>query len=92
MMSRPGLPIAIEIARRTRRIVWQNIMFALGIKAVFLLLGRVPVSPRCGRLYSPDVGVTLLAVLNAMRVLRFDSARMNKARYTHHTEQHPSTV
>ncbi|WP_322922186.1 heavy metal translocating P-type ATPase [Paenibacillus campi] len=71
------LPIAIEIARRTRRIVWQNIMFALGIKAVFLLLGAFGIATMWEAVFS-DVGVTLLAVLNAMRVLRLDSSRLRK--------------
>ncbi len=71
------LPVAIEIARRTRRIVWQNIIFALGVKAVFLLLGAFGIATMWEAVFS-DVGVTLLAVLNAMRVLRFDSSRMNR--------------
>ncbi|WPP43437.1 heavy metal translocating P-type ATPase [Paenibacillus hunanensis] len=71
------LPVAIEIARRTRRIVWQNIIFALGVKAVFLLLGAFGIATMWEAVFS-DVGVTLLAVLNAMRVLRFDSSRMSK--------------
>ncbi len=71
------LPVAIEIARRTRRIVWQNIIFALGVKVVFLLLGAFGIATMWEAVFS-DVGVTLLAVLNAMRVLRFDSSRMNR--------------
>ncbi|MCZ8513967.1 heavy metal translocating P-type ATPase [Paenibacillus filicis] len=60
---------AISIAKRTRRIVWQNIWFALGIKAVFLLCGAFGIATMWEAVFS-DVGVTLLAVLNAMRVLR----------------------
>ncbi|WFA04595.1 MULTISPECIES: heavy metal translocating P-type ATPase [Bacillus] len=60
---------AIGIAKRTRRIVWQNIMFALGIKGVFLLLGAFGIATMWEAVFS-DVGVTLLAVLNAMRVLK----------------------
>ncbi len=71
------LPIAIEIARRTRRIVWQNIIFALGVKVVFLLLGAFGIATMWEAVFS-DVGVTLLAVLNAMRVLRFDASSFNK--------------
>lgn len=63
------LSSAIHIARRTRRIVWQNILFALGIKAVFLLLGAFGIATMWEAVFS-DVGVTLLAVLNAMRVMR----------------------
>ncbi|MBR2564156.1 MAG: cadmium-translocating P-type ATPase [Paenibacillus sp.] len=60
---------AIRIAKRTRRIVWQNIGFALGVKAVFLLLGVFGIATMWEAVFS-DVGVTVLAVLNAMRVLR----------------------
>ena len=61
--------VAMRIARRTRRIVWQNIAFALGVKGVFLLLGAFGVATLWEAVFA-DVGVTLLAVLNAMRVLR----------------------
>lgn len=60
---------ALSIAKRTRRIVWQNIIFALGIKAIFLLLGAFGIATMWEAVFS-DVGVTVLAVLNAMRVLR----------------------
>ncbi len=62
------IPSAIEIAKRTRKIVWQNIVFALGVKGVFLLLGAFGIATMWEAVFS-DVGVTLLAVLNAMRVL-----------------------
>ncbi|WP_162103561.1 heavy metal translocating P-type ATPase [Bacillus sp. SKDU12] len=60
---------AIRIAKRTRRIVWQNIGFALGVKAVFLILGAFGIATMWEAVFS-DVGVTLLAVANAMRVMR----------------------
>ncbi|WP_312092783.1 heavy metal translocating P-type ATPase [Niallia sp.] len=60
---------ALSIAKRTRRIVWQNIIFALGIKVLFLLLGAFGIATMWEAVFS-DVGVTLLAVLNAMRVLQ----------------------
>ncbi|WP_334077445.1 heavy metal translocating P-type ATPase [Paenibacillus sanfengchensis] len=63
------LSSAIYIAKRTRRIVWQNIIFALLIKAVFLLLGAFGIATMWEAVFS-DVGVTLLAVLNAMRVMK----------------------
>ena len=59
---------AILIAKKTRRIVWQNIVFALGVKAIFLLLGAFGIATMWEAVFS-DVGVTLIAVLNAMRVL-----------------------
>ncbi|MCR2822683.1 heavy metal translocating P-type ATPase [Lederbergia panacisoli] len=63
------IPTAIKIAKRTRKIVWQNILFALGVKAIFLILGAFGIATMWEAVFS-DVGVTLLAVLNAMRVLK----------------------
>lgn len=63
------LASAIRIAKGTRRIVWQNILFALLVKAIFLLLGAFGIATMWEAVFS-DVGVTLLAVLNAMRVLK----------------------
>jgi len=60
---------AINTARYTRKIVWQNIIFALGIKALFLVLGAFGVASMWEAVFA-DVGVALLAVLNAMRVMR----------------------
>ncbi|WP_026829336.1 heavy metal translocating P-type ATPase [Exiguobacterium artemiae] len=60
---------AIRIARATRRIVYQNITFALGVKGIFLLLGAFGVATMWEAVFA-DVGVTVLAVLNAMRILR----------------------
>ncbi|WP_346988606.1 heavy metal translocating P-type ATPase, partial [Bacillus sp. SW7] len=60
---------AVKIAKRTRSIVWQNIIFALGVKGIVLLLGAFGIATMWEAVFS-DVGVTLLAVLNAMRVLR----------------------
>jgi Cd2+/Zn2+-exporting ATPase len=64
-----GLLDAIKIARFTRRIVWQNIIFALGIKALFLSLGAAGLASMWEAVFA-DVGVALLAVLNASRVIR----------------------
>ncbi|UZH05559.1 heavy metal translocating P-type ATPase [Heyndrickxia coagulans] len=62
------IAIAIKMAKRTRNIVWQNIIFALGIKLIFLLLGAFGIATMWEAVFS-DVGVTLIAVFNAMRVL-----------------------
>ncbi|WP_046214043.1 heavy metal translocating P-type ATPase [Paenibacillus wulumuqiensis] len=70
------LATAVRIARRTRRIVWQNIMFALGVKVVFLILGTFGIATMWEAVFS-DVGVTLLAVLNATRVLRSEQSGEN---------------
>lgn len=60
---------AIGIAKRTRRIVWQNIIFALGVKGIFLLLGAFGIATMWEAVFS-DVGVTILAVLNSIRALK----------------------
>lgn len=60
---------AIKIAKRTRNIVWQNIVFAMGIKAVVLLLGAGGIATIWEAVFA-DVGVTVSAVLNAMRVMK----------------------
>ena len=60
---------AIGISKRTLRIVRQNIVFALAVKLVILLLGAVGIASMWAAVFA-DVGVALLAILNAMRVLR----------------------
>lgn len=63
------LPEAIRIARRTLSIAHQNIVFALGVKALFLLLGALGISSMWMAVFA-DVGVSLLAILNALRAMR----------------------
>jgi Cd2+/Zn2+-exporting ATPase len=60
---------AISLARQTRRIVWQNIILALGVKAAVLLLGVAGISGLWEAVFA-DVGVALLAVLNSARTVR----------------------
>jgi len=60
---------AVDIARFTKKIVWQNIFFALGVKAAFLALGAFGIATMWEAVFA-DVGVCLLAVLNAMRIMR----------------------
>ena len=62
---------AIAIARRTRRIVRQNIIFALSVKGLVLLAGLVGAANMWFAVFA-DVGVALLAVVNAMRCLHTD--------------------
>ncbi|MEM9541677.1 MAG: heavy metal translocating P-type ATPase [Cyanobacteria bacterium P01_E01_bin.42] len=57
---------AIRVARKTNRIVWQNIALALGIKGFFMLLGIWGVATLWEAVFA-DVGVALLAILNATR-------------------------
>lgn len=63
------LPEAITIARKTRHIVLQNILLSLGIKAILLVLGALGIAGMWLAVFG-DVGVTLLAVLNASRMLK----------------------
>lgn len=59
---------AIKIAKRTKNIVWQNIIFALGVKIVIMILGALGIATMWEAVFG-DVGVALIAVLNAMRVM-----------------------
>ena len=63
------LPAAIRLSRRTMRIVRQNIAFALLVKGALLLLGAVGVANMWTAVFG-DVGVTVLAILNAMRAMK----------------------
>ena len=61
---------AMQISKKTLRIVHENIVFALGIKFLFLLLGALGFSNMWMAVFA-DVGVSVIAILNAMRTLRF---------------------
>ncbi len=60
---------AIDVAKRTRTIVWQNIIFALGVKSVFIILGIFGIATMWEAVFG-DMGVALIAILNATRVLK----------------------
>jgi Cd2+/Zn2+-exporting ATPase len=60
---------AIKISKKTRTIVMQNIVFALAVKGVILILGAMGIATMWEAVFG-DVGVALIAVLNAMRVMR----------------------
>lgn len=66
------IPTAIKIAKKTLLIVKQNIIFAIGIKIIFLILGAIGLMTMWGAVFA-DVGVTLLAVLNSLRALKIKS-------------------
>lgn len=63
-----AIPRTITIAKRTKQIVWENIIFALGIKLLFLTLAAFGITTMWWAVFS-DVGVTLIAVLNTLRLL-----------------------
>ena len=60
---------AIKISQKTMRIVRQNIVFAIGVKVLFLILGAMGFMTMWGAVFA-DVGVALLAVLNSLRALK----------------------
>lgn len=63
------IPKLISIARKTVRIARQNIVFALTVKAVFLMLGALGIAGMWAAVFA-DVGVAILCILNSMRMLR----------------------
>lgn len=63
------IPLAIKIGRETRKIVWQNISLAFGVKAIVLILGAGGLASMWEAVFA-DVGVALLAIFNAIRIQR----------------------
>ena len=63
------LPIAKRISEKTNKIVWQNIVFAMGVKVIVMLMSTGGVANMWEAIFA-DVGVALIAVLNAMRSLK----------------------
>ena len=64
---------AIRIARKTRAIVRQNVVFALAVKLLVMVLGAFGVANMWEAVFA-DVGVSVIAILNAMRALRAPKA------------------
>lgn len=60
---------AVKIGRKTMTVVYQNIIFAIGIKVIFLILGILGVMTMWGAVFA-DVGVTFITILNALRILK----------------------
>ena len=63
------LPQLLRVARKTCRIAKENIIFALGVKAVCLVLGALGYAPMWLAIFA-DVGVAMLAILNSLRAMR----------------------
>ncbi|MCP2036977.1 heavy metal translocating P-type ATPase [Chryseobacterium sp. HSC-36S06] len=61
------IPMAINIGKQTKKIVWQNIALAFGVKAIVLVLGAGGLATMWEAVFA-DVGVALLAILNAVRI------------------------
>ncbi len=68
------LALAIRISRKCLRIVYENIVFALAVKAVCLVLGAIGRAGMWLAIFA-DVGVMVLAVLNAVRCLKVDGKK-----------------
>ncbi len=63
------IPMAINIGKQTKKIVWQNVGLAFGVKAIVLVLGAGGLATMWEAVFA-DVGVALLAILNAIRIQR----------------------
>lgn len=70
------IPQAVEISKYTRKIVWQNILFSLIVKVLFLTLGSLGVTGMLSAVIA-DVGVTVLAILNSLRALAHKTNKKN---------------
>jgi len=63
------IPEAIRLSRTTHRVLWQNIILALGIKAIFLVLALLGSATMWMAVFA-DMGASLLVVSNGLRLLR----------------------
>jgi Cd2+/Zn2+-exporting ATPase len=61
--------MALNVAKTTRNIVWQNILFAMGVKFIFIVLGVFGIATMWEAVFG-DMGVALIAIFNALRILR----------------------
>ena len=66
-----AIPQVIEIAQKTKRIAMENIVFALTIKAIFLILAAIGIATMWEAVFA-DVGVTIIAIINSLRLLKND--------------------
>ena len=69
-----NIAVAIKIARHTMRIVWENIIFALAVKFGVLILAALGIANMWLAVFA-DVGVAIIAILNAMRAMRIKKHR-----------------
>ena len=79
------IPMAIGLAKRTNRIVRENIVFALGVKFAILVLTVLGITDMWVAVFG-DVGVTVIAILNSMRCLNVDRYRGSETTIPDHTE------
>jgi Cd2+/Zn2+-exporting ATPase len=67
---------AFQIGRKTKNIVYQNIIFSLGVKLVFLVLAGFQMAKMYHAIFA-DVGITLIAVLNSLRLIYTKGGRFH---------------
>lgn len=72
-----GLVQAVKISRYTKRIVWENITFALVMKGVILLLGALGIANMWYAVFA-DVGVSFLTILNSLRIMKHFNKQVKK--------------
>ena len=77
-----GIPLAKRIARKTMRVVYENIWFSLIVKVVILILSAVGIAGMWLAVFG-DVGVAVIAILNAMRVGSAHSVNSLKGKKPH---------
>ena len=66
------IPAAINVSKRTMKIVKENIIFALTVKVLVLILASLGIATMWAAVFA-DVGVSVLAILNALRILKTES-------------------
>ena len=71
------IPETIRLSRRTRTVLWQNIVLALGVKSVFLVLAIFGSATMWMAIFA-DMGASLLVIFNGLRLLRSGSAKLGK--------------
>jgi Cd2+/Zn2+-exporting ATPase len=76
------VPAAVGVSRNTRRIIWQNIVMALGIKAAVMVLGAAGMASMWAAVWA-DVGVTVAAVLNSTRILQIADEAPHSQEHEH---------
>ncbi|GMQ58312.1 heavy metal translocating P-type ATPase [Vallitalea sediminicola] len=64
-----SIPMAMKVSRNTNKIVWQNIIFSLGIKVIIMILAAFNLASMWMAIFA-DVGVAIIAILNSVRALR----------------------
>lgn len=65
------IPLAVKISKKTMRIVWENIIVSIGIKVLIMILGALGFANLWTAVFG-DVGVSILAVLNSLRALKYN--------------------